>query len=118
MVYRSEPLDLKEIEVDITKKSGKDIGIGFAECKDNGIYVTDIVSKHVNLNSQIFTTQEFVTQIPGSPVDQDKRMIRGDIVTHINGDDIRKSNFVESTILLKAAQPKIIFKVVRPKGRK
>lgn len=44
VVYRSEPLDLKEIEVDITKKSGKDIGIGFAECKDNGIYVTDIVN--------------------------------------------------------------------------
>lgn len=45
-------------------------------------------------------------------------MIRGDIVTHINGDDIRKANFIESTILLKAAQPKVIFKVVRPKGRK
>lgn len=43
VVYRSEPVDLKEIEVDITKKSGKDIGLGFAECKDNGIYVTDIV---------------------------------------------------------------------------
>lgn len=54
----------------------------------------------------------------GSEVDKDKRMIRGDIVTHINGDDIRKSNFIESTILLRAAQPKITFKVVRPKGKK
>lgn len=45
-------------------------------------------------------------------------MIRGDIVTHINGDDIRKCNFIESTILLKAAQSKIAFKVVRPSGKK
>lgn len=60
----------------------------------------------------------FFYQLAGSEVDKDKRMIRGDIVTHINGDDIRKSNFIESTILLKAAQPKITFKVVRPKGKK
>lgn len=117
VVYRSEPIDLKELEVDITKKSGKDIGIGYAECKDNGIYVTDIVSI-LRIYKKNTLNRNCNLQIPGSPVDQDKRMIRGDIVTHINGDDIRKSNFIESTILLKAAQPKIIFKVVRPKGRK
>lgn len=42
-VYRAEPPDLKEMDVEITKKSGKDIGLSFAECKDNGIYVLDIV---------------------------------------------------------------------------
>lgn len=43
-VYRAEPPDLKEMDVEITKKSGKDIGLSFAECKENGIYVLDIVS--------------------------------------------------------------------------
>lgn len=46
-VYRPEPPDLKEMDVEIVKKSGKEIGIAFAECKDNGIYVLDIVrNKH------------------------------------------------------------------------
>lgn len=44
-VYRAEPPDLKEMDVEITKKSGKDIGLSFAECKNNGIYVLDIVSR-------------------------------------------------------------------------
>lgn len=43
-IYRADPPDLKEMEVDVSKKSGKDIGMGFAECTDNGIYVTEIVS--------------------------------------------------------------------------
>lgn len=57
-------------------------------------------------------------QTPGGVIDMDHRMIKGDIITHINGDDIRKSNFIECSIVLKAAQPKITFKVIRPKGKK
>ena len=45
-------------------------------------------------------------------------MIKGDIITHINGEDIRKMNFIDSSIVLKAAQPKMTFKVIRPKGKK
>lgn len=43
VVYRADPLDLKEVDVDVTKKSGKDLGLGFAECKGYGIYITEIV---------------------------------------------------------------------------
>lgn len=43
LVYRADPPDLKEIDVDVTRKSGKDLGLGFAECKGYGIYVTEIV---------------------------------------------------------------------------
>lgn len=43
VVYRAEPIDLKEMDVDVTKKSGKDLGVGFAECKGYGIYITEIV---------------------------------------------------------------------------
>lgn len=45
VIYRGEPPDLKEMEVDVTKKSGKELGLGFAECKGNGIYITEIVIK-------------------------------------------------------------------------
>lgn len=53
-VYRPEPPDLKEMDVEITKKSGKEIGLSFAECKDNGIYVLDIVSDLIVLFNQNF----------------------------------------------------------------
>lgn len=43
VVYRADPLDLKEVDIDVTKKSGKDLGVGFAECKGHGIYITEIV---------------------------------------------------------------------------
>lgn len=46
-VYRADPPDLKEMDVEINKKSGKEIGLSFAECKDNGIYVLDIVCVHI-----------------------------------------------------------------------
>lgn len=42
-VYRADPFDIKEMEIDVTKKSGKELGLGFAECKGSGIYVTEIV---------------------------------------------------------------------------
>lgn len=48
-VYRPEPPDLKEMDVEINKKGGKEIGLSFAECKDNGIYVLDIVSDRLVL---------------------------------------------------------------------
>lgn len=55
VVYRADPLDLKEMDVNVTKKSGKDLGLGFAECKGNGIYITEIViavcCKHFHLSS-------------------------------------------------------------------
>lgn len=45
-------------------------------------------------------------------------MIKGDIVTHINGDDIRSLSFIDSSLMLRAAQPKVTLKVIRPKGKK
>ncbi|XP_037049203.1 inactivation-no-after-potential D protein isoform X2 [Bradysia coprophila] len=98
VVYRADPLDLKEMDVDVTKKSGKDLGLGFAECKGHGIYITEIMQ--------------------GGIIDSDHRMIKGDIVTHINGDDIRSLSFTDSSLMLRAAQPKVTLKVIRPKGKK
>ncbi|KAJ6643961.1 Inactivation-no-after-potential D protein [Pseudolycoriella hygida] len=98
LVYRADPPDLKEVDVEVTRKSGKDLGVSFAECKGYGLYVTEITQ--------------------GGVIDSDRRVIKGDIVTHINGDDIRSLSFIDSLLTLKAAQPKFTFKIVRPKGKK
>ena len=44
LVLRNEPSHTTEFEVDISKKAGKEIGLGFAEIKDYGLTVTEIVS--------------------------------------------------------------------------
>lgn len=43
-MIRSDPLPVIEIDIEIAKKSGKEIGFNFIECQDHGILVTDIVS--------------------------------------------------------------------------
>lgn len=42
-VHRTEPLGTIEIDIDISKKSGKETGFSYIECKDYGILVTEIV---------------------------------------------------------------------------
>lgn len=43
-VNRFEPPPINEIDIEIAKKAGKEIGFNFIECQDHGILVTDIVS--------------------------------------------------------------------------
>lgn len=42
-VHRFDPLPTTEVEIEITRKAGKETGFGFIECKDYGVLVTDIV---------------------------------------------------------------------------
>lgn len=43
-VHRSNPAPTSEMEIDISKKPGKEVGFSFIECKDYGVLVTEIVS--------------------------------------------------------------------------
>lgn len=43
-VTRNDPLPVTELDIDIAKKSGKEIGFNFIECQEQGILVTEIVS--------------------------------------------------------------------------
>lgn len=42
-VHRTEPLSTTEIDIDISKKPGKETGFSYIECKDYGVLVTEIV---------------------------------------------------------------------------
>ena len=42
-VIRSDPPPVNEMDVEIAKKAGKEIGFNFIECQNHGILVTDIV---------------------------------------------------------------------------
>lgn len=43
-VHRAEPLPSSEIDIDISKKAGKETGFSYIEYKDYGVLVTEIVS--------------------------------------------------------------------------
>lgn len=42
-VHRAVPLSTTEIDIDISKKPGKETGFSYIECKDYGVLVTEIV---------------------------------------------------------------------------
>lgn len=42
-VTRYDPLPITEIEIDVAKKAGKEIGFNFMECPEQGLLVTEIV---------------------------------------------------------------------------
>lgn len=44
IVYRSDPSEVDKLDIDLTKKSGKNLGLGFYVGNPKGIYITDIVS--------------------------------------------------------------------------
>lgn len=44
-------------------------------------------------------------------------MLKNDLITHINNEDIHSLHFGNSTALIRASPNKVDFKVVRPKGK-
>lgn len=44
-VYRADPPDVETIELELTKKQGKNLGVGFLTPSARGMLVTDIVRK-------------------------------------------------------------------------
>lgn len=97
-VHRADPGPTAEVAIDIARKPGKDLGVGFIECKDYGILVTDI--------------------IPGSAAALDNRLLVGDMIVSINGDDVRAASFVDCSLLMKSPTAKVTLKVLRMKGKK
>lgn len=67
-VSRSDPLPITEMDIEITKKAGKDIGFNFIECQEQGILVTEIVNKFEQIDSHILYLIEkncyFVFRLP------------------------------------------------------
>lgn len=53
-IYRADPLEADAIEVELSKKAGKNLGIGFFTSNPRGILVTDIVRHEVTITRPFF----------------------------------------------------------------
>lgn len=52
-ISRSDPLPITEMDIEIMKKAGKDIGFNFIECQEQGILVTEIVNRSEQIDNHI-----------------------------------------------------------------
>lgn len=43
-IYRADPAEVETLEIELPKKPGKNLGIGFFTANPRGLLVTDIVS--------------------------------------------------------------------------
>lgn len=48
-IFRADPLEADSIEVELSKKAGKNLGIGFFTTNPRGILVTDIVRHSLSI---------------------------------------------------------------------
>lgn len=42
-VYRADPPEVENVDIELTKKGGKNLGLGFFTSNPHGLLVTDIV---------------------------------------------------------------------------
>jgi hypothetical protein len=47
-IYRADPSEIDTIDVELSKKSGKNLGLGFYTSNPRGLLVTDIVMRFIN----------------------------------------------------------------------
>ncbi|XP_059618420.1 inactivation-no-after-potential D protein isoform X2 [Phlebotomus argentipes] len=97
-VWRSDPIDTQSFEVDLIKKSGKDLGIQFSDHNGHGLVISSI--------------------LPGGIADADGRILKGDTVCAVNGEFLASQPYDVCAILLKVCQGKTNLKVLRPAPKK
>uniref|UniRef100_A0A1B0EVD3 Putative tight junction n=1 Tax=Lutzomyia longipalpis TaxID=7200 RepID=A0A1B0EVD3_LUTLO len=97
-VWRADPIDVQTFEVDLIKKSGKDLGIQFAEHNGHGLVISLI--------------------LPGGLAEADGRLLKGDTVCGVNGESLANQPYDVCVILLKVCQGKTNLKILRPAPKK
>ncbi|XP_058055506.1 inactivation-no-after-potential D protein [Anopheles bellator] len=95
VVYRADPPQTDTVEVDLMKKSGKNLGLTFRAGNPKGVVITGLV--------------------PGGSAEFDGRIQLGDIVSQINGETLEGGGIEQCASLLKTAQGKVGLRIVRPK---
>ncbi|XP_044740742.1 inactivation-no-after-potential D protein isoform X2 [Chrysoperla carnea] len=95
-VFRPEKPEYSIIDVELTKKPGKGVGLGvMARKTEPGVYISDILQ--------------------GSVADLDGRIMRGDAVISVNGVDLTTATAEQAAATLKTAAGKIAIKLQRYK---
>ncbi|KAJ1523896.1 hypothetical protein ONE63_010449 [Megalurothrips usitatus] len=104
IVYRDDAVEKEEdifslLEVELTKKSGKGLGLSLVARKDGkGVYISDLVQ--------------------GGAAEADGRLMKGDQILSVNGQDLKAASQEEAAAVLKTALGKVAIKVGRLKTGK
>lgn len=93
-VFRPDPIPYTEVEVELTRKAGKTLGLTcIAPVEGAGVYLGDL--------------------LPGSPADLDGRLQKGDFLVSVDGKDVSKGDYVAAATALKLCSNKTQIKVKR-----
>uniref|UniRef100_A0A336LWP9 CSON003770 protein n=1 Tax=Culicoides sonorensis TaxID=179676 RepID=A0A336LWP9_CULSO len=98
IIHRSEPIETETLEIELMKKPGKYLGVGFTVGNPHGIVLSSIIKDGI--------------------VEADGRLQKGDIVTHVNSESISNKPFDESSTILKTVQGRVVLKILRAKPNK
>ncbi|XP_062707771.1 inactivation-no-after-potential D protein isoform X4 [Aedes albopictus] len=97
VVFRPSVAETETVEVEVIKKPGKILGVGFRANHPHGVIIIDM--------------------LPGSLAESDRRMIKGDIITSLNSEKISNMSYDDCSLLFKTSQGKIEFSILRPKPK-
>ncbi|XP_026491936.2 uncharacterized protein LOC113397708 isoform X2 [Vanessa tameamea] len=93
-VYRPDPLQYDEVEVELTKKSGRPLGLNcVAPLEGTGVYLGEL--------------------LPGSPAEVDGKLQRGDFLVAVDGKDVSTAESIAVAAILKLCNNKTTIKVKR-----
>ncbi|XP_069356125.1 multiple PDZ domain protein-like [Maniola hyperantus] len=93
-VYRPDPIQYEEIEVELTKKSGRPLGLNCVPpVEGTGAYIGEL--------------------LPGSPAEVDGKLQRGDFIVAVDGKDLSTAEFLAIGAALKLCNNKTTIKVKR-----
>ncbi|XP_022117749.2 uncharacterized protein LOC110995083 [Pieris rapae] len=93
-VYRPEPIVYDEIDVELTKKGGKALGLACIQpVQGTGVYLGELLA--------------------GSPAEVDGRLQRGDFLASVDGKDMTSADATTAATALKLCSNKVPIKVKR-----
>ncbi|KAF9809033.1 hypothetical protein SFRURICE_014049, partial [Spodoptera frugiperda] len=93
-VHRQEPLKYEEVEIDLTRKAGKALGLTcVAPVQAPGVYLGQL--------------------LPGTPAELDGRIQRGDFIIAVDGKDVSSADLLGVAAVLKLCGNKATIKVKR-----
>ncbi|XP_074036607.1 multiple PDZ domain protein isoform X3 [Leptinotarsa decemlineata] len=96
IVYRPNTIEYTPVEVDLIKKPGKGLGLSvLARKSGKGVYIADIVN--------------------GGTADLDGRIVKGDLIISVNGQNIEEVSGEEAGAILKTVVGRVSLKLHRYK---
>ncbi|CAG4994877.1 unnamed protein product [Parnassius apollo] len=93
-VFRPDPIQYDEVEVELSRKSGRALGLAcVAPIQGTGVYIGEL--------------------LPGSAAEVDGRLQKGDFLVSVDGKDVSSADYLGAATALKLCGNKIKIKVKR-----